>query len=143
MAERFKESKPAWLLVDSFVGALSDFADETVVDVFSSRSAAVREVKSRIRILESWHQDCFEPDEITLPSDREIDQELGTADCVKYQSSDVCRYSWKLFNLADKREGRAGMKKKFEKTDEKAIQQNRGAGGRVDARDWRVERDRR
>ena len=103
MAERVNESKPAWLLVDSFVGALSDFADETVVDVFSSRSAAVREVKSRIRILESWHQSCFEPDAITLPSNREIDRELDSADCMKYQSSDGCRYSWRLFNLEDDR----------------------------------------
>ena len=103
MAERVKESNPAWLLVDSFVGAFSDFADETVVDVFSLRSAAVREVKSRIRILESWHQGCFEPDEITLPSNREIDRELGSADCVKYQSSDGCRYSWRLFNLSDEK----------------------------------------
>lgn len=99
MAERVKESNPAWLLVDSFVGALSDFADEAVVDVFSSRLAAVREVKSRIRILESWHHGCFEPDEIKLPSNREIDRAMDKVDCVKYQSSDGCRYSWRLFNL--------------------------------------------
>lgn len=106
MADVRKNAKSAWLLVDSFVGALSDFADETAVDVFSSRSAAVREVKSRIRILESWHQGCFEPDAIMLPSNREIDRELDSADCVKYQSSDGCRYSWKLFNLDNKKNKR-------------------------------------
>ena len=104
MGKQFKKAKPAWLLVDSFVGALSDFADETVVDVFSSRAVAVREVKSRIRILESWHQGCFEPDEITIPSNREIDQALDKVECVKYQSSDGCRYSWRLFNLENNRE---------------------------------------
>ena len=99
MVDQTKKAKPTWLLVDTFVGALSDFADEAVIDVFSSRSAAVREVKSRIRILESWHQGCFEPDEIKLPSNREIDRAMDKVDCVKYQSSDGCRYSWRLFNL--------------------------------------------
>ena len=88
-----------WLLVDSFVGALSDFADTIVVDRFASRSAAVREVKSRIRILEENHRDFFEEDEITLPSNDEIGQSLREANCVKYTSSDGCRYSWGLYKL--------------------------------------------
>lgn len=103
MVDARKKAKPAWLLVDSFVGALSDFADETVVDMFSSRSTAVREVKSRIRILESWHQGYFGLDEITLPSNREVDQQLDKEKCVKYQSSDGCRYSWRLFEIADEK----------------------------------------
>ena len=100
MADTIKNKKTSWLLVDSFVGALSDFADTTVVEMFSSRSAAVREVKSRIRILEKWHAGWFEPHDITLPSNREIDIKLRTTDCVRYCSSDGCRYSWQLFKVA-------------------------------------------
>ena len=103
MADVRKNVKPAWLLVDSFVGARSDFADETVVDVFSSRSVAVRKVKSRIRILESWHKGCFDLGEITLPSNLEVDRQLDNGGCVKYHSSDGCRYSWSLFKLAEEK----------------------------------------
>ena len=99
MADTIKSKKTSWLLVDSFVGHLSDFADETVVDVFASRAAAVREVKSRIRILEAYHRECFEAKEVTLPSNDEIGRELRELDCVKYTSSDGCRYSWSLHNL--------------------------------------------
>lgn len=101
MVYRCGKKNTSWLLVDSFVGALSDFADTTVVDVFASRSAAVREVKSRIRTLEENHRDFFEEDEITLPSNDEIGQSLREADCVKYTSSDGCRYSWGLQKLGE------------------------------------------
>ena len=102
MADRIEEKNASWLLVDSFVGARSDFADTTVVDSFDSRAAAVREVKSRIRILEENHRDFFEEDDITLPSNDEIGQALREADCVKYTSSDGCRYSWVLHKLGEK-----------------------------------------
>ena len=98
MAERIQK-KRSWLLVDSFVGALSDFADETVVETFSSRSAAVSEVKSRIRLLEKFHREIFEAHEVTLPSNREVELELSKSDRVKYCSSDGCRYSWQLYKL--------------------------------------------
>lgn len=100
MADKIDTGRTSWLLVDNFVGAISDFADTTVVDVFASRSAAVHEVKARIRNLELCHKEFFKPHEITLPTNREIELELRKADCVKYCSSDGCRYSWQLFRIA-------------------------------------------
>ena len=102
MADRIEKKNTLWLLVDSFLGALSDFADTNVVDVFASRGAAVREVKSRIRILEKYHRECFEVHEVMLPSNDEIGRELRKSDCVKYTSSDGCRYSWVLHKLEEK-----------------------------------------
>ena len=103
MAVRIEKENTSWVLVDSFVGALSDFADTTVVDVFASRAAAVSEVKSRIRLLEDCHREFFEAHEIKLPSNGEIGRELRKVDCVKYCSSDGCRYSWWLYKLEDAR----------------------------------------
>ena len=75
MADMIEQKNTSWVLVDSFVGALSDFADTTVVDVFASRAAAVREVKFRIRLLEDCHREFFVAHEIKLPSNGEIDRE--------------------------------------------------------------------
>ena len=61
------------LLVDRFEGALSDFADETVVDVYDTKRSAIREVKCRVHDLEKFHKDDFDASEIPpFPSDDDI-----------------------------------------------------------------------
>ena len=82
------------LLIDSFEGALSDFADETVVDAYDTKGMAIHEVIDRVHCLAKCHKDEFAADEIPpFPSDEDMMSELSGKWKLKYVSADGCKYS--------------------------------------------------
>ena len=89
--------KGAYLLVDSFEGALSDFADETIVDAYPTKEIAVAEVMDRVHALARSHRELFTADEmVEFPSDGEILSDLSRNLKLKYVSSDGCKYIWQI-----------------------------------------------
>jgi len=80
-----------YVLVDSFHGRLSDFADEEVYSVFKSCQSAAREVVRRFRLLASespgQFDDCNEND---------ILYKLLESGKCEVTSQDGCEYSWRI-----------------------------------------------
>ncbi len=86
MAEMIQRKRRApdagYLLIDSFEGAMSDFADETIADVYPTEEEAIAETMERVMVLANYHRD--------------LRTELSTNGRVKYVSDDGCRYSWQI-----------------------------------------------
>lgn len=90
-------SNGAYLLVDSFEGALSDFADETMVDAYPTEEVAIHEVMDRVHCLARCHRELFTADEMAeFPSDDDMLSELSRNWKLKYVSSDGCKYVWQI-----------------------------------------------
>lgn len=89
--------KGACLLIDSFEGALSDFADETVVDSYPTEEDAISEVLDRVSALAHWHRGAFATDDVLDAFlQRDLRAELAMNGRVKYISDDGCRYTWQV-----------------------------------------------
>ena len=87
----------AYLLIDSFEGALSDFADETIADVYPTEEEAIAETMERVMVLANYHKGLFATDEVIDEFlHRDLRTELSTNGRVKYVSDDGCRYSWQI-----------------------------------------------
>ena len=87
----------AYLLIDSFNGALSDFADETTVDAYDTKKKAIREVIDRVHILAKFHEDEFDANEMPpFPTDKDIQTEMSKRGKLKYVSEDGCGYTWQI-----------------------------------------------
>ncbi len=96
MRERLM-TKEQYLLVDSFEGALSDFADETVVDAYPTEEAAICETLERVSALAKWHRGEFATDDVLDAFlRRDLRSELAINGRVKYVSDDGCRYTWQI-----------------------------------------------
>ena len=94
-----KRSKSAveYLLIDSFEGALSDFADETIVDSYQTEEEAIAETMERVTVLAKYHRGLFATDKvIDAFMYRDLRTELSTEGRVKYVSEDGCRYTWRI-----------------------------------------------
>lgn len=79
------------ILVDSFRGSRSDFADEEVYSVFRSRQSAVHEVVRRFRLLVSESPDQFDD-----CSENDISHQLLESGKCELTSQDGCEYSWRI-----------------------------------------------
>jgi len=79
------------VLVDSFRGSMSSFADEEVYSVFRSRQSAVREVVRRFRLLVSENLNQFNDCD-----KKKIAQELFETGKCDVISNDGCEYSWRI-----------------------------------------------
>ena len=87
----------AYLLIDSFEGALSDFADETIADVYPTEEEAIAETMERVTVLAKYHRGLFSTDNvIDAFMHRDLRTELSTEGRVKYVSEDGCRYTWQI-----------------------------------------------
>ena len=85
------------LLIDSFEGALSDFADETVVDAYDTKKMAVREVIDRVHYLSNCHKGLIPKEDVPpFPSDEDVVASLMENMKLKYVSGDGCRYKWQI-----------------------------------------------
>ncbi len=92
-----RESNNGYLLIDSFEGALSDFADETVVDFYDTKIKAMHEVVDRVHYLANCHNDEFAIDEIPkFPSDKEVMTALLWNGKLKYVAGDGGKYTWQI-----------------------------------------------
>lgn len=92
-----KEKNGAYLLVDSFEGALSDFADETIVDAYPTEEDAIHEVVDRVHALARYHSELHAANELAeFPSDDDMLSELSRNWKLKYVSSDGCKYIWQI-----------------------------------------------
>lgn len=90
-------SKSGCLLVDTFEGALSDFADETIVDSYPTEDAAIEEVMERVDVISQNHRGMFATDDaIDAFASRDIRSELKRKGWVRYISEDGCRYVWRI-----------------------------------------------
>lgn len=90
--------KGTYLLIDNFEGALSDFADETVVDFYPTEEDAISEVLDRVSVLAHWHRGEFATDDVLdafLQRDY-LRAELAMNGRVKYISNDGCRFTWQI-----------------------------------------------
>lgn len=95
--EHGRVSKSRYLILDSFEGAESDFADEMVVEAYEARDAAIREVVKRVRMLAKCHEEEFAVNTIPrFPSDEEMLLSLRERGKLKYISADGCKYSWQI-----------------------------------------------
>ena len=87
----------AYLLIDNFEGALSDFADETVVDFYPTEEDAISEVLDRVSALAHWHRGEFATDDVLDAFlQRDLRAELAMNGRVKYISNDGCRFTWQI-----------------------------------------------
>ena len=87
----------AYLLIDSFNGALSDFADETTVDAYDTKRTAIREVIDRVHVVAKFHEEGFDANEIPpFPTDENIQTEMSKRGKLKYVSGDGCGYTWQI-----------------------------------------------
>ena len=63
MAEMIQRKRRApdagYLLIDSFEGALSDFADETIANVYPTEEEAIAETMERVMVLANYHKGLF------------------------------------------------------------------------------------
>jgi len=101
MAEMIQRKRRApdagYLLIDSFEGAMSDFADETIADVYPTEEEAIAETMERVMVLANYHKGLFATDEVIDEFlHRDLRTELSTNGRVKYVSDDGCRYSWQI-----------------------------------------------
>ena len=101
MAEMIQRKRRApdagYLLIDSFEGVMSDFADETIVDVYPTEEEAIAETMERVMVLANYHKGLFATDEVIDEFlHRDLRTELSTNGRVKYVSDDGCRYSWQI-----------------------------------------------
>lgn len=86
-----------YLILDSFEGAESDFADETVVDPYETMEAAICEVVKRVRMLAKCHEEEFAANTMPqFPSDDEMLSSLRKGGTLKYVSADGCKYTWQI-----------------------------------------------
>jgi len=95
--EYVRATQSGYLILDSFEGAESDFADETVVDAYKAREAAIREVMKRVRLLAQCHEEEFAANAMPqFPSDEEMLLSLRERGKLKYVSADGCKYTWQI-----------------------------------------------
>ncbi len=95
--EYARMTKSRYLILDSFEGAVSDFADETVVDAYETREAAICEVVKRVRMLAKCHEEGFAANTMPqFPSDDEMLSSLREGGKLKYVSADGCKYTWQI-----------------------------------------------
>jgi len=95
--EHERATQSGYLILDSFEGAESDFADETVVDAYEEKVAAIREVVKRVRLLAQFHEEEFDADAVPqFPSDEEILLSLRERGKLKYVSAYGCKYTWQI-----------------------------------------------
>ena len=97
ISQKRRVSDAGYLLIDSFEGALSDFADETIADVYPTEEAAITETMERVAVLANYHKGLFTTDEvIDAFLQRDLRTELSMNSRVKYVSDDGCRYTWQI-----------------------------------------------
>ena len=90
-------SNGGYLLIDSFEGAVSDFAGETVVDLYGSKRTAMLEVVNRVRCLARFHKEEFDANVMPqFPTDDEMLSSLRERGKLKYFSADGCKYTWQI-----------------------------------------------
>lgn len=83
--------KKRYVLVDSFKGGVSDFADEVVYSIFGSRKAAVKSIVQRISLIYGEN-----PDQFGCLNTDDIERHFVSSDSLKIFSADGCEYMWKM-----------------------------------------------
>ena len=79
------------VLIDSFEGAVSSFADETVYSVFDDIEQAVITAARRFWLIRQENRGLFDP----LRRETFI-RILRREHCISVMSRDKCRYSWRI-----------------------------------------------